>query len=256
MLIIFIGISLFALCKIINWRFANKKIDEQLSNLYDETSMEEKQDDTAQAINPPNNQNSDYWYYMKMDMLNVDFNDLLKKNSETVGWIKLNGTNINYPIVQTNNNEYYLTHSFDKKNNEAGWIFMDYRNDIDNFDQNTIIYGHSRLDKTMFGSLKNITKSDWYKNKDNYIVKLSTPKKNTLWQVFSVYKIPTETYYLTSNFKNDEEYDKFLTTIKNRSIYKFNAEVNSKDKILTLSTCSDGDKKVVMHARLIKQANK
>ena len=131
---------------------------------------------------------------------------------------------------------------------------MDFRNDINNLSNNNIIYGHSRLDKSMFGSLKNITKSNWYKNKDNYIIKLSTPEKNTMWQVFSVYRIPTESYYITTEFSNNDEYQVFIDTISKRSIYEFNAKPNVNDKILTLSTCADGDKKVVMHAKLIKES--
>lgn len=189
-----------------------------------------------------------------MDMMSVDFNELLKKNPDTVGWIKVNGTNINYPVVQTNNNDYYLTHAYDKTTNDAGWIYADYRNNMTNFDKNTIIYGHGRLNNTMFGSLKNITNSSWYDNKDNYIIKFSTPTENTLWQVFSVYTIPVESYYLQTKFNSDDQYNEFLQTIKNRSVKDFSAKVNSNDKIITLSTCKDvaGTKRVVMHAKLIK----
>ena len=107
-----------------------------------------------------------------MNLLEVDFNELLSKNSDTVGWIEVKGTNINYPIVQTTNNEYYLNHAFDKTKNDAGWVFMDYRNDAKNFDQNTIIYAHSRYNQTMFGSLKNILSSSWYNNKNNHIIRM------------------------------------------------------------------------------------
>ena len=69
---------------------------------------------------------------------------LLKENQETVSWITVNGTNINYPVVQHSDNEYYLNHSFDGSENSAGWIFLDYRNNIENTEKNTIIYGHSR----------------------------------------------------------------------------------------------------------------
>ena len=116
-----------------------------------------------------------------MNLLDVDFTELEKINKDVKGWIQVNGTNINYPFVQTSNNDYYLTHSFNRDYNSAGWIFMDYRNNINNLDKNTILYGHSRLDKTMFGSQKNLLKSDWYKDKNNHIIKLSTNNTNTLW---------------------------------------------------------------------------
>ena len=189
-----------------------------------------------------------------MNLLEVDFNKLLQKNSDTVGWIEVKGTNINYPIVQTTDNNYYLHHAFDKSKNDAGWVYMDYRNDPVNFDQNTIIYAHSRYNGTMFGSLKNILNSSWYNNKNNYIIRLSTPTENTIWQVFSVYTIEKESYYITTNFSTTESYDEFLKTMKKRSNVNFTATPNTNDKILTLSTCKDNfGSRVVMQAKLIKR---
>ena len=245
----------FSICKILLWKNDNNKIDEIDEEIKKETVIEEKKPDESKTenINPPDEVESDYWKYIKMDLLNVDFTDLLNKNPDTVGWIKVNGTTINYPIVQSNDNSYYLTHAFDKTKNEAGWIFADYRNNMEDFDKNTVIYGHGRLNVTMFGSLKNILESNWYNNKDNHVIKLSTPKENTLWQVFSIYTIPAESYYITTEFYSDETYNEFLTTLKNRSKVDFSADVNINDKILTLSTCKDDLNRVVMHAKLIKK---
>ena len=189
-----------------------------------------------------------------MNLLEVDFNDLLAKNSDTVGWIQVQGTNINYPIVQTTNNDYYLNHAFDKTENKAGWVYMDYRNNAVDFNQNTIIYAHSRYNGTMFGSLKNILNSSWYTNKENHIIRLSTPTENTMWQVFSVYTIPKESYYITPSFPTDESYQEFLNTIKERSEVDFSGTVSTGDKVLTLSTCKDNfGNRIVMHAKLIKK---
>lgn len=251
-LILSIGIFIFALLNIFAWNKDNQENEKIAKDLNDNAI--ERPAENAINVNPPEDKSDDYWDYIKMDMMSVDFNELLKKNPDTVGWIKVNGTNINYPVVQTNNNDYYLTHAYDKTTNDAGWIYADYRNNMTNFDKNTIIYGHGRLNNTMFGSLKNITNSSWYDNKDNYIIKFSTPTENTLWQVFSVYTIPVESYYLQTKFNSDDQYNEFLQTIKNRSVKDFSAKVNSNDKIITLSTCKDvaGTKRVVMHAKLIK----
>ena len=105
----------------------------------------------------------------------------------------------------------------------------------------------------MFGTLKNGLTNNWYNNIDNHIIRLSTEKENTLWQIFSVYSINTETYYITTDFKNDEDFKIFLDTMVNRSKYKFNADVNVKDTILTLSTCHNKNDKIVVHAKLIKK---
>ena len=191
-----------------------------------------------------------------MNLIDVDFKELKKKNKDTVGWIKVNGTNINYPFVQTKDNDYYLTRSFDKTYNDAGWVFLDYRNNIKELNKNTIIYAHSRRDRTMFGSLKNILSNGWLKNTDNYIIKLSTEYENTLWQVFSVYHIPTTNDYLRINFANDKEYLEFLNKLKNRSLYNFNTSINEGDYIITLSTCYNKTDKVVLHAKLIKKVSK
>ena len=254
-LIFFLSIFLVSASKVFNWFNDNNKVDNITENILENVKVKEKKDnENTENINPPEDKWNDYWDYIKMNLLEIDFNQLLKRNSDTVGWIEVKGTNINYPIVQTTDNNYYLTHAFDKTENEAGWVFMDYRNDSVNFNQNTIIYAHSRLTGSMFGSLKNILNSSWYTNKNNHIIRLSTPTENTMWQVFSVYTIPKESYYITPSFNSNEAYLEFLNTIKSRSEVDFSGTVNTNDKILTLSTCKDNfGNRVVMHAKLIKR---
>lgn len=198
-----------------------------------------------------------YWNYTDIPMMDVNFDSLIEKNDDTVAWLQVNHTNINYPVVQTNDNSYYLNHSFDKSYNVAGWLFLDYRSTTHNLKNNTIIYGHGRTDEVMFGSLDNILDESWYTNDENRIVKLSTPNMDMLWEVFSIYTIPAESYYLTTNFENDTAYQNFLNTIVERSIYDYNISVNSQDKILTLSTClnTSGDR-IVLHAKLVKTNKK
>ena len=255
---IFISIIVFCLIKIFIWGKDNKdtsKVINDINNAVNVTLRDD--DDNTELVNDTNEEEtSDYWYYIKFPLIDVDITELKEKNSDTVGWINVNNTNINYPFVQTKDNSYYLNHSFDKKYNEAGWVFLDYRNNNDLNNKNTILYAHSRLDKTMFGSLSKVLKSSWYNNKDNHIIRLSTDTENTLWQIFSVYKIPEESYYITTNFNNNEEYNKFLNTIKQRSIHNFNTNLDTNDKILTLSTCYSDTERTVVHAKLIKRSPK
>lgn len=252
MLVISAGMLIYSILNIKNWKKDNDETEKEVESIYKTVSVEEVTE--GENVNPEaQKKESIYWSYIKMNMINVDFTELLKQNSDTKGWIQVNGTNINYPFVQSNDNAYYLNHSFTKKKNEAGWVFLDYRNDINNLGKNNIIYAHSRLDKTMFGSLKNILSNNWYKNTDNHIIKLSTEKENTLWQVFSVYHIKTENYYITTDFKDDSEFQKFIDTISKRSKLKFDASVDVNDTILTLSTCRSNNEKVVLHAKLIKK---
>lgn len=255
---IFISIIVFCLIKIFIWGKDNKdtsKVINDITNAVNVTLRDD--DDNTELVNDTNEEEtSDYWYYIKFPLIDVDITELKEKNSDTVGWINVNNTNINYPFVQTKDNSYYLNHSFDKKYNEAGWVFLDYRNSKNLNNKNTILYAHSRLDKTMFGSLSKVLKSSWYNNKDNHIIRLSTDTENTLWQIFSVYKIPEESYYITTNFNNNEEYNKFLNTIKQRSIHNFNTNLDANDKILTLSTCYSDTERTVVHAKLIKRSPK
>ena len=243
---------------IFKWNNDNKNTEEETEKIVNETIVNETEpDNNVTLINPENeSKESIYWSYVKMNMIDVNIDELKQKNSDTKGWIQVNGTNINYPFVQAKDNSYYLNHSYEKKYTDAGWVFLDYRNDIDNLSKNNIIYGHARLDKTMFGTLKKVLTKDWYNNTDNHIIKLSTSEYNSLWQIFSVYSIKTESYYITTNFKNNEEFQKFIDTIKSRSKYKFNANVTADDNILTLSTCHNTNDKIVVHAKLIMKSKK
>ena len=247
-------VLIFCAVNVFKWQKDNNEIKD-LSLEFNNISTITLPNDDVEGVNPPEDQESDYWYYVKLPLTQVDLTELKKKNSDTVGFLSVSNTNINYPVVQAKNNEYYLNRSFNKTYNGAGWVFADYRNDMNNFDQNTIIYGHSRLDKSLFGTLRKILSTSWVNNKENHVIRLSTMEENTLWQVFSVYKIKAESYYITPRFKSDTEYSKWLNTMMSRSEYNFNTSVNTNDKILTLSTCWDTKgNRVVMHAKLIKKA--
>ena len=183
----------------------------------------------------------------------VDFNKLKEQNNETVAWIKVNNTSVEYPVVRATNNSFYLNHSFDKSKNSAGWIFADYKNKFDNTDKNIVIYGHNMRDDSMFGSLKNILNSDWYNNEENTNIALYTENEKYIYKVFSIYKIESEDYYIKTEFSNDNEFEKFIKTLKKRSIKNFNIDISKEDSILTLSTCANNNKyRVVLHSKKIK----
>lgn len=257
LMIVFGVILIISIIKIIGWNKDNDNTSKQIEIVQDEAKIEEvKDDDNTEIIEQPVKvpKTNPYWDYIKMNMINVDFTELKKINNDVKGWIQVNGTNINYPFVQASDNKYYLNHSFNKSLNYAGWVFLDYRNNLTN-NKNTIIYAHGRIDKTMFGSLRNILSSGWLNNSNNYVVKLSTEKENTLWQVFSVYHIPTTSDYIQTEFSSDDEFLQLITKLKDRSMFNFNTDVNSNDNILTLSTCYSDTEKVVLHAKLIKKSD-
>ncbi len=194
-----------------------------------------------------------YKKYAHYDINNLNFKKLKKDNKDIVSWIMVDNTNINYPVVKTKNNDYYLNHDISKKVKSSGWIFMDYRNNSDLSDDNTIIYGHNLVNKTAFGSLSNLYDKKWY-NESNHYILVVNDKYKYLYEIFSVYVIEPELYYLQNNFNNKEELNIFFNELKNRSIYNFKVSVDSKDKIITLSTCTDDNKqRRVVHAKLKKK---
>lgn len=231
LLCIFIILLVFSGTKIVIWYMNNqnnKKISDEIAEFVtvDETKEDEK--------------------YV------VDFEKLKEKNPDVVAWLKVNGTNIETTVVKTTDNDYYLTHNFNKEYNSSGWIFADYKNKLDGTDKNLVIYGHNMRDDSMFGSLKWVINEDWYNNEDNKYITLITENETQVYEVFSVYQIEKEDYYIQTNFDTEKEFNTFAQTIKKRSKKDFNVDVNKEDAVLTLSTCANNNKyRVVLHAKKI-----
>ncbi len=235
LMLVFIVLLIFSGIKIIKWIFANKQNEELQSNLSQYVEIKEDEKDT---------QDNGY---------KIDFKALKEKNSDTVGWLKVNGTNIEYVVVKGTDNSYYLKHNFERQSNSAGWIFADYRNKFDYIDYNTVIYGHNMKNDSMFGTLKNVLNEEWYNNEENRHIVLVTERGTFTYEVFSVYEDKASDYPITTEFKNDNEYLKFLKTIKKKSKYNFNVDVSEEKSILTLSTCATNNQnRVTLHAINIK----
>lgn len=239
---------IYSCYSLIMYKIDEKNTKEQLKKIEENVEVVEiEENGSTEVIEESNNSN--------MNLMNADFDKLKSINSDVKGWITVNGTNINYPFVQGKDNSYYLRHSFDKSYNNAGWVFLDYKNNLLN-DKNTVLYAHSMRNRTMFGSLRNILKNNWVNNSNNHIIKLSTENENTLWQVFSVYHIKTTSDYIKTRFNSDNEFEKFINMISKRSFHNFNTEVSIDDKVLTLSTCYSNAERLVLHAKLIKREAK
>ena len=167
----------------------------------------------------------------------VDFSELQKINPDIVGWILIDGTQINYPIVQGKDNSYYLNHSYDKKWSGYGSIFMDNNAALDFSDLNTFIYGHSTKNGTMFGELYKYMDINFYKEHSTY--HLYTPKGNYLVEIFSVYDANTDSDSYNQNFSSLEDYKNYLELIISKSRYSTDINVDYKsDRIITLYSCS------------------
>ncbi len=186
---------------------------------------------------------------------NSNLASLLTVNEDVVGELIINNTNINYPVVQAKDNDYYLDYDINHQKSINGWLFMDYRNDTMNLDKNNIIYGHnSYYSGVMFGTLYKTANKNWYTKEENQIITYNSLYDNMKFKIFSIYRVPKTSDYLKVYFANDQEFLDFVNMITKRSIYNFNVPINASDKILTLSTCSDnGSKRLVIHAVLIKE---
>lgn len=257
-LILLLIILFISIKNIYSWYIDTKNTNKELTRINEEIIINDTIDNDNTIIIPteePIPDTNPYYTYINMNLIDVDFTSLLSINSDTSGWIQVPGTNVNYPFVKTTDNSFYLNHSFDKSFNSAGWVFLDYRNNL-YIDKHLIIYAHGRYDKTMFGTLRSITTNGWLNNQNNFIIKLSTPKVNSLWQVFSIYKIPNTSDYLKVSFVNDEDFLSFTNMLTNRSVHNFDTPIYPNDKIITLSTCYDDNIKSVIHAKLIKKEDK
>ena len=246
--IILLSILIYSGIKIFKWykdKTNNNKIVEQIKNT---------------VIVEENNEDGNEKGYT------VDFNKLKEQNNETIAWLKINNTNVEYPVVKATNNSFYLNHSFDKSKNSAGWIFADYKNKFDNTDKNIVIYGHNMRDGSMFGSMLNHKIKTIHDenstippeevgdyNEENTNITLYTENEKCIYKVFSIYKIENEDYYIKTEFKNDNEFEEFVKNLKKRSIKDFNVDISKDDNILTLSTCANNNKyRIVLHSVRVK----
>ena len=161
--------------------------------------------------------------------------ELSKINPDYRAWIKVENTNIDYPVVQSEDNEYYLTHDFNKNYLASGSIFMDYRNDFEN-DKSVLIYGHHMRNKTMFGEVLNFKKEEFFK--ENNLITIEYKGKTYTYEVFSTFVADLSKDNLKISFDDDEDYQDYIDYLKDRSLFDSDIEVNSDDRIITLYTCS------------------
>jgi len=183
------------------------------------------------------------------------FKDLLTVNKNIVGWISADGTKLNNPILQAENNDFYLNHNFKDRESRAGSVFMDYRNNVQDLNQNTILYGHAMKNNTMFGSLKNYLNQQ-YAN-EHPTIYLDTLYEGYDIEVFAAYETTIDFYYIETEFTSNDTFLKFIAEIQTRSAIEMDVEIGPEDKILTLSTCKDSvmsdDHRFVIQGKLVKR---
>jgi len=174
-------------------------------------------------------------------------------NEDVVAYVRIPGTNIDYAVVQSEDNEYYLNRDIYRNANSAGTIYMDYENDPENLGYNTILYGHNMRNGSMFHNLRHYMQKDYFEA--HPVIEFKTVYEDVKWQVFAFLHTDTSFYYIQTIFQNDDEFYKLASEIKARSRYDTGVEITPQDKILLLSTCASegGNNRYVLAAKLITE---
>ena len=179
-------------------------------------------------------------------------------NADTVAWLKIPGTSLNDPIVKAVDNDFYLLNNFDKESDERGALYADYRNKFgpasDSLSRNTVIYGHSMKDGSMFSQIFPYKELDFLN--ENPIIEFTVNGETEYrWKIFSCMVTDISFYYIEPD-PDDETFNNIITEAKIRSSFQTNVDVNVNDKILTLSTCTyeldSDDIRFVVMARALR----
>lgn len=184
------------------------------------------------------------------NLIFLSLKELEALNSDFKGYIIVPNTKINYPIVQTSDNEYYLTHTFNRTQNASGTLFID-SNIPDGLDgRNPIVYGHNMNNGSMFAGLMDYQRQSFYDS--NSLFMIYTKEGIRIYKVFAAYTTePTSASY-TYGFGSDESFTEYINKVKSLSEINTGVEVGSSDKIITLSTCTNkNDMRFVVHGKLI-----
>ena len=221
--------SAYNIYKYLSEENANKKLNNEL--------MEKA------IIETPNDNNDNAQENENILPISVDFSVLKQENEDIVGWLYLEDSPINYPVVQSNDNDYYLRRLVNGEYNIAGSLFMDYRNDSNLKNNNKIIYIHNMKNNTMFGSLQEYKSQDYYDN--HKVMYYFTSEKNYIIELFTGYTISVESDIYDLSIIDSSKLEELIS----KSDFESNTKVTEEDKIITLSTCAyeyDGARYIVM----------
>ena len=182
----------------------------------------------------------------------IAFEELKAQNEDVIGWIEIPDTEISYPLMQGDDDQYYLKHTFSGNKNSAGSIFVEYQNKPDLTDRHTIIYGHNMKNGSMFGGLKEYRNASYLV--DHPMVYIDLEDGTHAYQIFSCYETPANSNTYTIGFASqpDGRYEQFVQTLKNSSAYDTGIDVSKNDRVITLSTCTKrSENRFVVHAKRI-----
>lgn len=170
--------------------------------------------------------------------------ELKKQNDDIIGWLQVYNTNINYAVVQGQDNEFYMNHDFLKKESENGALFLDYQYDWKKPDTNLLIYGHNKENNLMFSELLKYSKEEFYK--ENPSIRFTTVEEDNEYEIISAfysrvyYKSEKDVfrYYFFLSAENEEDFNNYINNAIKSSIYNTGKTATYGDQLITLSTCS------------------
>ena len=195
--------------------------------------------------------------------MNPAYADLYAANQDMVGWLKIENTKyINFPIVQTTDNDIYLKRDFYGRKTDYGNPFLDFRNNAKELDRNTIIFGHHmRSGDQEFSELTDYLTIDGFKR--HPVIDFSTLYADYKWKVYAVFLTNSKAQhdngyvfnYIFTNLESDDKFMEYVSEIDQRKLYSTGVDIKPTDKILTLSTCNyDWDEqRLVVVARLVRE---
>lgn len=226
----------FALYKVVDILVEYKTID----NFYDDTRGAYIEEDSKGHIS------------------DVLLSSLISANDDIKGWIYIEGTDISYPVLQGPDNDYYLFRAYNKQYLVAGSIFMESLNNPDFTDDHTVIFGHNMYNGSMFGQLDKFFDEEYMKEHSGIFIKLPDGTWNR-YEIFGAYTADIDDGTFTIFTENSSEYDKYLSLIAEKNVYKDVDPPSGGERILTLSTCtedSDDYRRNVIQARFVENTEK
>ncbi len=170
------------------------------------------------------------------------YEEAKKTNPDVIGWISVPNTRIDYPVVRTDDNEYYLTHNVEKEESKHGAVFMDFRNSNSDQQRHIILYGHNMKNGTMFHDLNNYKQRSFFE--ENRIITFLWDGKETKWEVYAAYVVKQGVYYIHTRFGSDDNYVEYMNSIidyakeSKYSVVDDTVSIKASDQVLTLSTCT------------------
>ena len=215
-----------------------------------------------------NKQNNDILDNVKVDETQITdtvtkkmlkLQELKKQNNDIVGWLEIPNTKINYPVLQTTDNEYYMTHTYKKEYSSDGSIFLDKDYDWDIPSSNLLIYGHNNKNGNMFQDLLKYEDENYYK--EHPTIEFTTVNEDSYYEIIAVFKSRVYykseqnvfRYYFFINAENEEDYNYYVEESKKASLYDTGKNAKYGEQLLTLSTCeySQEDGRFVIVAKKI-----